>query len=254
MALVAMLGCDGPVAAALRHRRRHRHGAVAQYLDRGAAVRRRCRRLVRMAVAADGDGEQSDSNAISAALAASSMLLFAADALSIDMAGPAARRGDAGASRCLHGGSADLPGLRLRPTIAEWRTRACDTRFGGCHARRHVLDRSALAEGPFGSLDPLVKEMWYNQVDEGLPVWQVGWERPRPGLRSRSSGLSALCSPCRSLSGEERERWISYLFLLLAATWASAFVHPLRNDGEHHRVACNRLPLQRLIAVPESCR
>ena len=43
--------------------------------------------------------------------------------------------------------------------------------------------------GPFGSLDPLVKEFWYDHVDEGLPVWRIEWSMSAIGLSQPIVGL-----------------------------------------------------------------
>lgn len=79
-------------------------------------------------------------------------------------------------------------------------------------------------KGPFGSLPPLVKEMWYNQIDEGLPLWQVGWDESAMALAQPLVGVIGSIVALRSVSGIERERWASYFFLLAAATCATGYV------------------------------
>ena len=79
-------------------------------------------------------------------------------------------------------------------------------------------------KGPFGSLPPLVKEMWYNQIDEGLPLWQVGWDESAMALAQPLVGIIGALVALRSVAGVQRERWISYFFLLSAATFATVYV------------------------------
>jgi hypothetical protein len=79
-------------------------------------------------------------------------------------------------------------------------------------------------KGPFGSLPPLVKEMWYNQIDEGLPLWQVGWDESSMALAQPLVGIIGAIVALRSVTGIQRERWISYFFLLTAATFATVYV------------------------------
>jgi hypothetical protein len=80
-------------------------------------------------------------------------------------------------------------------------------------------------KGPFGSLPPLVKDMWYNQIDEGLPLWQVGWDESAMALAQPLVGIIGALVALRSgLTGAERDRWISYSFLLASATLATFYV------------------------------
>ncbi len=64
-------------------------------------------------------------------------------------------------------------------------TSACRLRNSGMSLRIGALAATALAciavllaidprcaAGPFGSLDPVVRTLWYDQVSEGLPIWQ----------------------------------------------------------------------------------
>ena len=113
----------------------------------------------------------------------------------------------------------------VRATTADWRMRLAVLASIGAAALAAIfsIDPHWL-KGPFGSLPPLVKEMWYQRVDEGLPVWQVGWDEAAAALAQPLVGIVGGLFAVRSTSGAERERWISYLFLLFAATAASAYV------------------------------
>jgi hypothetical protein len=66
--------------------------------------------------------------------------------------------------------------------------------------------------------------MWYNQIDEGLPLWQVGWDESAMALAQPIVGIVGALVALRTLSGIERERWASYFFLLAAATLATGYV------------------------------
>ena len=79
-------------------------------------------------------------------------------------------------------------------------------------------------QGPFGSLDPLVRAYWYNQVDEGLPAWQVGWSEAALGLAQPVVGLVGAALACRGSAAEARKNWATYLILLGAMSFASLFV------------------------------
>lgn len=118
-----------------------------------------------------------------------------------------------------------IAGFAVGPATADWRTRFAILASVGVGTLVAIfsIDPHWL-KGPFGSLPPLVKEMWYNQIDEGLPVWQVGWDEAAAALAQPLVGIVGALLAVRSFSGEQRERWISYLFLLLAATGASAYV------------------------------
>jgi hypothetical protein len=78
--------------------------------------------------------------------------------------------------------------------------------------------------GPFGSLPPLVKTMWYSTVNEGLPIWQVDWSEATMALAQPFVGIVGAIIALRCTTGELRQRWESYLFLLVAITLASAYV------------------------------
>lgn len=86
-----------------------------------------------------------------------------------------------------------------------------------------VVDPNCL-QSPFAFLDPLVRKLWFDAVDEGQPVWRL----------ARKDAAVALAQPLVGLAGaafaltraEERERglWAAYTFLLGAATLAAISV------------------------------
>lgn len=79
-------------------------------------------------------------------------------------------------------------------------------------------------QGPFGSLDPLVRTYWYDVVDEGLPAWQVGWSEAALGLAQPVVGLAGAAIALHRSSGEARSSWTTYLLALAAMSFASLFV------------------------------
>ncbi len=78
--------------------------------------------------------------------------------------------------------------------------------------------------GPFGSLDPLVKQMWYQTVDEGLPMWQVDPSEAATGLAQPLVGLIGAAVALRRSSGLARSLWSTYAFVLSALTLAGVLV------------------------------
>lgn len=73
------------------------------------------------------------------------------------------------------------------------------------------------AAGPFGNLDPLVRELWYEQVAEGRPAWRVATILWIPALLQALLALAVLGWLCRTRMGEERRWWSEYLVILAAA-------------------------------------
>ena len=73
------------------------------------------------------------------------------------------------------------------------------------------------ATGPFQSLDPLVRTLWYEQVAEGLPVWEQepAWAAMCIGLPL--VGLVGTVLRLRDTTGDDRTRW----WLMLGAQVAS---------------------------------
>lgn len=78
--------------------------------------------------------------------------------------------------------------------------------------------------GPFGSLDPLVRQMWYLSIDEGLPMWQIDWGEAATGIAQPLVGLIGTIIALSRISGEERSLWMIYAFVLGALTLGGVFV------------------------------
>jgi hypothetical protein len=113
----------------------------------------------------------------------------------------------------------------VRPSIQQWQIRLAMLCLVGTSAVAAIfaVDPHWL-KGPFGSLPPLVKQMWYDRVDEGLPIWQVDWADSAVALAQPAVGIAGTIFALRAASGEARQRWAIYLFLLAAATLCTAYV------------------------------
>jgi hypothetical protein len=81
------------------------------------------------------------------------------------------------------------------------------------------------ARGPFATLDPLVRTIWYDSVQEGLPLWHqsLGWAVMTVALPI--VGLFGTVRALRRSTGEARTRWLLMLAVLLPATLLSCLVN-----------------------------
>ena len=113
----------------------------------------------------------------------------------------------------------------VRPGVGQWRARLIWLAVTGVAAlaAAFAVDPHWLA-GPFGSLDPVVRQFWYDRVDEGLPVWQVDWEESATGLAQPLVGLVGAAFALWRTSGPERKLWAIYTFVLFALTLGGLFV------------------------------
>src|SRR5690606_25121348 len=75
-----------------------------------------------------------------------------------------------------------------------------------------ALAPSCLAT-PFGNLDPLVRDFWYVNVTEGLPVWHQSLGKAATSLVPVLLALAALVQLQRRATGEERRWWREYLLI-----------------------------------------
>jgi hypothetical protein len=78
--------------------------------------------------------------------------------------------------------------------------------------------------GPFSSLDPIVRKLWYERNDEGLAMWQVDWTEAAMGLAQPIVGLVGASVALSTAKDRSREHWLIYAYLLLAVTLASTTV------------------------------
>lgn len=79
-----------------------------------------------------------------------------------------------------------------------------------------AVDPSCL-RGPFGHLDPLVRELWYEKVGEGLPIWDqtLPWAVASIGLPL--AGLVGAVLALRSATDTDRRTWWMLLGAQLVA-------------------------------------
>ena len=115
--------------------------------------------------------------------------------------------------------------LAVRPGVAELRTRLLSLAAAGGLAlgAAFAVDPHWLV-GPFGSLDPVVREFWYDRVDEGLPVWRIDWGESATGLAQPLVGLIGTVFALWRTSGAGRRPWAIYAFVLFALTLGGMFV------------------------------
>ena len=78
---------------------------------------------------------------------------------------------------------------------------------------------------PFGTLDPLVHEIWYRSVREGMPVWQLEADRAVAAIVQSLVALAATIVLCLKSRDWLRQWWLEYAILLalaIAAGFATA--------------------------------
>jgi len=76
----------------------------------------------------------------------------------------------------------------------------------------------ACLRGPFGTLDPLVRHFWYDNVPEGLPVWKQAPENMALLLGFPLVGMAGAAFGWRSASTASKARnWLAMLALMAAA-------------------------------------
>lgn len=80
-----------------------------------------------------------------------------------------------------------------------------------------LLIEPACLAGPFGTLDPIVRTLWYEKVSEGLPLWEQvpAWAAMCMGLPLIA--LWGAATSLRRATGEERGRWWFMLGAQIAA-------------------------------------
>lgn len=122
----------------------------------------------------------------------------------------------AAAATCIVGVRADLSKTWMRLGVLL-------TSATAAGAMLYVGNSQCIAD-PFASLDPLVRQEWYDRVHEGLPMWR---QRPWVGpalLAQPLVGLAGALLAFGLSTGELRQRWAAYLIILCGATAASLLV------------------------------
>jgi hypothetical protein len=173
-----------------------------------------------LANAASGEGLK----AYMASLAAASVLLFGATHLPAtwllhphDVLNVAHLAGFSVAALCCH--------FAIRPGIGDLRLRFASLAGIGivAVAAMFAVDPHFL-QGPFSSLDPLVRTLWYDGVDEGQPIWRLSADDAAAGMAQPLVGLVGALVALKFARGEQRARWLAFTYYLFAATLAGVFV------------------------------
>ena len=77
---------------------------------------------------------------------------------------------------------------------------------------------------PFASLDPLVKTLWYDRVQEGRPIWQLSSLDAAVSYAQPLVGLAGALLALWLTRGAERYRWAVFTYVLCEMTIAGAVV------------------------------
>lgn len=116
-------------------------------------------------------------------------------------------------------------GFAVRPTIDDLRLRLAV--LGGVGivaiAAMFAVDPHFL-DGPFSFLDPLVRNLWYDGVDEGQPIWRLSGGDAAAGLAQPLVGLAGGIFAIWKCRAEQRSGWIAFTYMMAAMTLASVFV------------------------------
>ncbi len=76
----------------------------------------------------------------------------------------------------------------------------------------------------FSALEPIVRVYWYDQVNEGLPVWRQGLLVATAAIGFPLVALACAGVALRTGTAGARERWLIYAMLLAAATLVAMMV------------------------------
>ena len=113
----------------------------------------------------------------------------------------------------------------VRPTIGDLRMRVAALAGVGivALASMFAVDPHFL-QGPFSSLDPLVATLWYQGVDEGMPIWRLAPGDAAAGLAQPLVGLAGALFAIWKGPAEHRNGWIAFAYIMVAMTISSVFV------------------------------
>ncbi len=119
-----------------------------------------------------------------------------------------------------------LGGARLAPVRRDWRLRLVLIGVAGAFGAAAFAWRNpACLAGPFGALEPLVRDYWYLNVLEGRPVWRQAAPAVALLIAPSLAGL-ALCWRIwrRAAPGPAKARWEVMLIALAASCLLSLLV------------------------------
>lgn len=95
---------------------------------------------------------------------------------------------------------------------------------GACIATLLVMAPECL-HGPFATLDPLVRTLWYDNVPEGLPIWRQTLPWAVTTIALPLVGLFGTVDALRRSAGDSRHRWLLMLAVLVPAILLSCLVN-----------------------------
>ena len=109
--------------------------------------------------------------------------------------------------------------LVVRSTLTDIRYRLAALAIVGVAATAAIfaVDPHFL-QSPFAFLDPLVRNLWFNAVDEGQPVWHLTAKDAAVALAQPIVGLAGAAFAIRKTPAEDCGPWYVYTFLLAAGT------------------------------------
>ncbi|MGH6650366.1 MAG: hypothetical protein ACREB7_04460 [Sphingopyxis sp.] len=119
-----------------------------------------------------------------------------------------------------------LAGARLGVVQRDWRARlALLAVAGGVGALVFAWISPACLAGPFGTLEPLVRDFWYLNVLEGRPVWRQGAPKIALLVAPSLAGLALTFAIWRRAApGPAKARWEVMLLVLGASVLLSLLV------------------------------
>lgn len=79
-------------------------------------------------------------------------------------------------------------------------------------------------EGAFGNMDPLVRQYWYSNVKEGLPVWHQDWRTAASLMAVLLCGALSWLVLVRRVKGDERAHLLTIGFFLFYALLLSVAI------------------------------
>lgn len=88
---------------------------------------------------------------------------------------------------------------------------------GGLALAAFLWQAPQCLSGPFGTLDPLVRQYWYVNVFEGRPFWIQPLDRSVPIVLQAFVAFGALAFIWRESAGAARAWWFDYMLLFGAA-------------------------------------
>lgn len=115
--------------------------------------------------------------------------------------------------------------VATRARVSDWRGRIAILLLVGlaCVGVIAWLQPQCL-RGPFADLSPLVRNIWYNNISEGLPVWQQQSAVIAATLGLPAFGLLGMWRAWRTAAPEQRPAWLLLGAATLAATATACMV------------------------------